>query len=162
MQRGLVFLLLTPFLLSLVKQGYRGPLCGECRSGYGHTSSWDCDRCDKDPSIAYLVLSVVVVLAPSSFAIKSSLGPALSSGQDIARLLRQVPARKLIRTVSVSEELQLAELGGPSSRVVSSRRQATEIAGSHGSDEDSQLSAELAKWKLVEIFKVHTASDAVP
>ena len=141
-----------------MEQGYSGPLCGECRSAYGHTTSLDCDRCDKNLSIAYLVLSVVVVFALSSFAIKSSLGPALSNGQDIAKLLRPVPARKLIRTISVPEELQLSERNSPLSSVDGSRQQAIEVAANTGSEEDHQLSAELAKWKIAEIFKARAAS----
>ena len=135
-------------------QGHVGPLCGDCRPGFGHTSSLNCERCDEGLSIVYVVLSILTVMALSSFAIKSSLAPALTPVQQMVRILRRAPSDNVPRMSSAPVTLQMIE---DSAACEESCRQGASSSQLHGLvvlGEDSQRRAETAKCQIVEIFKV--------
>ena len=131
-------------------QGYTGLLCGDCEAGYGHSSSFDCDQCDTGLSIATLAISIMLVLALSSFAIRSSLVPVQNPRRDARASRRRMSRRFIGVATSAPASIQLAPLVSRSNPPPRSRHTQNEASQEDG----GESSAVMAKWKTVEIFKV--------
>ena len=101
---------------------------------------------------------MLAVLGLSSFAIKSSLAPVLSATRNMAVLLRAMPARKKIRKFTDPLDHRREKSDGSSMVVHAQSIQSFDIEHSDSSREEREKEAELAKSKIVEIFKVCRAA----
>lgn len=135
----------------LCVKGYDGPICGSCKNGFGQTVNLSCAKCRDGSQLLFLV-SVLVVMGLSAFTIRSNLPSSVRSQRSlpIERDEQQEagPSTSLAieMTEVVHETKAIPEEASTSERAVSEMQ------------ERSLKNADLAKWKMVEIFKARRKS----
>ena len=140
-------------------QGYAGVLCGSCDGGYGRSRSFDCIKCYQNAgTLSLFILSLIVLLFLSGFAIRSNLHTRTMDTSLIIRaskksIRRRMSAKKLPTEVPVN--FQMVEMLH-SGHVPPEMVHPDLLTSAVHEDNEPKINPVVAKQSVVEIFKVRS------